>query len=100
MIEAEDRVRRVAAKKTADKKGFGAPTVAAAAAASETQAFESDEQIDSAVRLNAFGMAHGDLVASHCRGEQKAAFLGIWPEAALINHRCSKQVTQLHVSGN
>jgi len=41
MIEAEDRVRRVAAKKTAAKKGFGAPTAAAAAAAaSETQAFE------------------------------------------------------------
>ena len=42
----------------------------------------------SIARLNAFGGAHGDLVASWCRGEQPASFLGVWPETALINHRC------------
>lgn len=89
MIEAEEHVRREAAKTSAAKKGFGAP-VASAAAASVSgphEAVLSDERIQSVTNLNAFGMAHGDLAASRCRGEQMMAFHGIWPEASLINHR-------------
>ena len=89
MVDAESHVKREAAKKAAAKKGFGASPADAPSVLDpdSSPSCSEDEQLEAVARLNSFGGMHGDLAASHYRGEPLSSFLGIWPEVALINHR-------------
>lgn len=33
------------------------------------------------------GDVYQDKAASHCRGEQLTAHIGVWPEMSMLNHR-------------
>jgi hypothetical protein len=48
---------------------------------------EASERLERILKLNAFGHPHSDLTASRSRGEAPSAFVGLWPEVSMLNHR-------------
>lgn len=49
----------------------------------------TEEQIKGVVRFNSWGTEYEDLGLTGCRGCEPKAVIGVWPEAAMMNHSCA-----------
>eukprot|EP00955_Chlamydomonas_euryale_P050187 354470-Chlamydomonas_euryale.AAC.55 len=60
----------------------------AAAPGRSTVANSNSRRLEAVVKFNAYGHEHRDLAACEARQEDDSAYVGLWPEYALLNHRC------------
>ncbi|GBF93797.1 hypothetical protein Rsub_06129 [Raphidocelis subcapitata] len=97
-FEASTATAKAAKAKTA-AKGFGGAGGKAPQqpAAGQQQQLQQQQQgageltvgrLESILNYNAWGAEVSDLGAAPCRGEELRAFVGLWPEFALLNHSC------------
>uniref|UniRef100_A0A7R9VHC9 SET domain-containing protein n=1 Tax=Chlamydomonas euryale TaxID=1486919 RepID=A0A7R9VHC9_9CHLO len=61
----------------------------AAAPGRSTVANSNSRRLEAVVKFNAYGHEHRDLAACEARQEDDSAYVGLWPEYALLNHSCA-----------
>eukprot|EP00798_Chlamydomonas_sp_ICE-L_P031390 gene31390-6548_t len=77
-------------------KGFGAPKPSGASGANPPLDASALKTLSN---LYSWGNTYSEIGATKCRGDDPQSFVGIWPEAALLNHSCVPNSVSMVVGG-